>query len=170
MISLLVGIFGTKAGRMIAEIVFALLVLSAIGLHIEHKGAQEELGKLQKSSVTLIAQANARIKKDGDDYTAAQTTNQEKTNEALASNASLQSRLADSVRQYDAYRRAHPAVGSAAGVDGSAIAGECGLEDCAVVVERLAVRGNELAGSLGAVSADLQSCQRDRDALTGLPN
>lgn len=169
MITLIEKLFGSTLGKWIAEALVVLIAVVALVYHFEHKGAAEELGKLQKSSATLITKANAQIAANTKQYQAAQAANQEKTNAALAANTTLQSQLTDSVRQYDAYRRAHSAVASTTGASGAAQPGECGPEDCGSVIARLAVRGNELAGSVGALSADLQSCQRDRDALTGLP-
>lgn len=169
MISLIEAIFGSKVGRLLAEIAFALIVIFGAYHYVEHKGAAAEIGKLQAASAQLVTSVTQHNAADTKQYEAAGVANQEKTNAALAANASLSTRLADSVRDFDAYRRAHPGVASTTGADGAAQPGECGLEDCGAVVERLAVRGNELAGSTGQLSADLQSCQRDRDALTGEP-
>lgn len=169
MILLITKLFGSTAGKWIAEILFALLAVGGVVLYLEHRGATQELTKLQKSSAALVQQTEQRNALDYDKYQAAATANQEKTNAALSANASLSARLADSVRGFDAYRRAHSPVASPTGAGGATSSGECGSEDCGAVVERLAVRGNELAGSDGALSADLQSCQRDRDALTGEP-
>lgn len=169
MISIIEAIFGSKVGRVLAELLLVAIAVTAVVLHFEHKGAADELSKLQKSSAVLVQKAQAQIATDTKQYQAAQATNQEKTNEALSRVTTVQSQLADSVRQYDAYRSQHPDVSRPAGVAGAAQSGECGSEDCGAVIERLAVRGNELAGSVGTLSADLQSCQRDRDALTGEP-
>ncbi len=169
MISIIEALFGSKVGRVLAEILFGLILAAALVLHFEHEGAKQALAKMQASSAELVQTVTRQNAQTTAQYEAAVAANQEKTHEAQASVATLQSRLADSVRQYDAYRSAHPDVAGAAGAGGAAQPGECGPEDCGALVERLAVRGNELAGSVGDLSADLQSCQRDRDALTGQP-
>jgi hypothetical protein len=168
-ISLIEAVFGSKIGRIIAEIVLALIATAALVLHFEHKGAAAELGRLKASSTELIEKVRAANDADTKQYQAAVAASQEKANAAIAARATLQSQLANSVRQFDAYRHSHPAVAGAGGPGSAAGSGECGSQDCGAVAEGLAVRGNELAGSLGAVSADLQSCQRERDALTGEP-
>lgn len=167
MITIIEKLFGSTIGRILAEIAFAGLLLGAFILHYEHKGATSELTKLQVSSAALLHEAQTKIEGDARDYQAAQAANEEKTNEALQTSAQLNQSLADSVRQYDAYRRQHPTVQSPPSPGVAAQPGECGPEDCGAVIDRLAVHGNELAGSVGQLGADLQSCQRDRDALTG---
>lgn len=153
---------------LIEVLVIGLLVVVAV-LYLEHKGASAELGKLKISSAALVQKAQAQNVETAKQYQAASAANQEKVDEAQVHVASVQSQLDGSVRQYDTYRRAHRAVASPASSGVAAQSGECGVEDCGAVVERLAVRGNELAGSVGGLSAELQGCQRDRDALTGEP-
>jgi hypothetical protein len=170
MISIIEGIFGSKVGRIVAEIVLVLALIAAVVLHFEHKGAREELAKLQKSSAALVAKADADIAKETAAHVADVKANQEKTDAALAANTALQSALDQRVRDFDAYRRAHPDVPRSASGPGPASGGECGATSCGDLASQLAKAGDELAGSAGALSATLQSCQRDRDSLTGEPH
>lgn len=169
MITLIETIFGSKVGRFIAELLLVLALVGAAVLHFEHKGATEELGKLKTSSVALVAKANAEIAKETTAHAADVKANQEKTDAALVANTALSAQLDSRVRDFDAYRRLHPDVPRAGGVTAATSAGECGATSCGDLVVRLAERGNELADSQGRLVASLQSCQRDRDSLTGLP-
>lgn len=169
MITALEGIFGITVPKWIIEVVLAALLFLFLVAHFEHKGAEAELGKLQKSSAVLIAKAQTQITHDAEQYSSAQKANQEKTDEATASVTTLQSQLADSVRQYQAYRSSHPSVSHTVSQPVAAPAGASSPDQRDTIIVRLAERGNELAGSVASLSAQLQSCQRDRDALSGLP-
>lgn len=169
MISIIESIFGSKVGRVIAEILVVLLLIFVYTMHLEHVGAKDELAKIQKSSAALIASARADITKETSAHAADIQANTEKTNAALAANTHLRGELDQRVRDFDAYRRAHPDVPRTGGGPLAAGAGECGTQDCGDLAVQLAERGNELAGSLGELTASLQSCERDRDSLTGLP-
>lgn len=169
MIALLETLLGSKVGRWIAEALVIGLLLTAAILHFEHKGATEELGKLQTSSTKLIKQANADIVKETAAHAADVKANQEKADAALTANTALALDRDQRVRDFDAYRRAHPDVPRAGSEPAVAGAGECGATSCGDLASRLAKAGNELADSQGQLIATLQSCQRDRDSLTGLP-
>jgi hypothetical protein len=169
MIALIESVFGIKIPAWIIEIVLiAALSLGAV-LYFEHKGATEELGKLKTSSAALIVKASKDIAVETAAHAADVKANQEKTDAALAQVTATNNLLAERVRDFDAYRRSHPDVPRAGGNTVATQPGECGASSCGDLAVRLAERGNELAGSLGAVVASLQSCQRDRDSLTGLP-
>lgn len=169
MITLIATMWGSKVGKVLIEIVLIIAMLFGIRAYLEHEGAAAELGKLQTSSVALVAKANDDIVKETAAHVAEVKSNQEKTNAALAANTALQSSLDQRVRDFDAYRRSHPDVSHTAGGSVTAVSGECGVESCGDLASRLAKAGDELADSQGALVATLQSCQRDRDALTGLP-
>lgn len=169
MISLIESMCGISVPRWVIELVLAALVLGGAVLYLEHRGAARELAKLQVSSARVIAQAKDQIKADTASYAAAQSINQGKLNAALSANTALQSNLTQRVRDFDAYRRAHPDVESSGGVTVTAPSRECGARSCGELAQELAARGTELAGAAGAASAALQACQRDRDALTGKP-
>lgn len=169
MIAILEAILGSKTGRIVAEILAGAAIVTIFALHFEHKGATTELAKLQVSSTKLIAQAQKDIQAETAKHAADVKANQEKTNAALAANAALQSSLSQRVRDFDAYRRAHPDVPRPAGGFSAAQPGECGASSCGDLAVQLATAGDELAGSSGKLAVALQSCQRDRDSLTGLP-
>ena len=169
MITLIESIFGSTAGRVIAEIVLILALMCAVVLHYEHKGAKEELGKLQKSSSALIAKAQKEIAVETAAHAADVKANQEKLDAALAQVTATNDLLAQRVQDFDAYRRAHPNVPRSGGVTPATGDGSCGAQSCGDLAVQLAERGNDLADSLGQAVAALQSCERDRDSLTGLP-
>jgi hypothetical protein len=169
MITIIESIFGSKLGRFIAEVLAAVALVAIFVLHYEHKGATEELGKLQQSSAALIAKANEDIAKETAAHAADVKANQEKIDEALAANSALGTTLAQRVRDFNAYRAAHPDVPRPSGVSGATGEGSCGATSCGDIAGRLAEAGNELAASVGELTATLQGCQRDRDSLTGLP-
>lgn len=169
MIALLETFFGSKVGRYIAEIVLVLALVGTAVLHYEHKGAAEELGKLKSSSVALVAKAQKDITRETAAHAADVKANQEKTDAALTANIVLQSELTQRVRDFDAYRAKHPDLPRTASGSSPTGSGECGVAGCGDVAVQLAERGNDLADSLGQTVAALQSCQRDRDSLTGLP-
>lgn len=169
MITIIESIFGSTAGRVIAEILAAVLLITALVLHFEHKGATEELGKLKASSTQLIAKANKDIQDEIVAHAADVQANQGKTNAALAANTATQLALTQRVRDFNAYRASHPDISRANGGTAATLPGECGATSCGDIAGQLAKAGDELAGSLGQVTASLQSCQRDRDSLTGLP-
>lgn len=169
MIAIIEGIFGSKVGRFLAELVLVLILITAVILHFKHEGAKEIIAKLQTSSAQLVAKANTDIAREVSQHQADVKANQEKTDAALAANTALQSDLDQRVRDFDAYRRAHPNVPRAASGSVAALGGECGALSCGDLASALAAAGNELADSQGQLTASLQSCQRDRDSLTGLP-
>jgi hypothetical protein len=169
MITLIEAIFGSKVGRTIAEALLVILIVGAAMLYLEHRGAEREVVKLQKSSATLIAKSNADIAKTNADHAAENTANQEKLHAAVTASNTLSDALDNRVRDFDAYRRAHPAMASPVGGSIAASAGECGARSCGDIAAELAVRGDDLARNSGVLSASLQACQRDRDSLTGLP-
>ena len=169
MTSLIAKLFGLTIPTWVIELV-ALLALSATGvLYLEHRGATHELQKLEVSSAKLLTSTKQQIAAEVKAHAADVAANQEKLNEALDSNAALQSQLDQRVRDFDAYRRAHAPVARAPSQPAAAASGECGAQSCGDLAERLAERGNELATSIGELRAGLQACERDRDSLTGLP-
>lgn len=169
MITIIEAILGSKFGRIVAEILAVVLLGSFLVLHFEHKGATEELAKLKVSSTVLIAKARKDIQDETAAHAADVKANQEKTNAALAANTLTQRALTQRVHDFDAYRASHPDVSRPTGGSSTASAGECGATSCGDLASGLAKTGNELADSNGQLSAALQSCQRDRDSLTGLP-
>jgi len=167
--SLIEKLFGVGIPAWVVEVIAVLALVGGGILYFEHRGASGELAKLQASSTKLIAKAQGKIAAEAKRHQSDNAANQEKLNDALVSNNDLTTRLASSLRDFEAYRRAHPDVPRPTSGPVAASSGECGARSCGDLAEELAVRGNELAGSVGELSANLSACQRDRDSLTGLP-
>lgn len=169
MISLIESALGISVPKWVVEaVLIGLLALSAV-LYLEHRGATHELAKLQRSSAALIAKADAQITAETTKHNADVAANQEKLDAALAANSYLQSRLAQRVRDFDAYRRAHPDLPRPSPAPAARTGGDAGAVDFGALAEGLAQRGDELADAVGQLRAALQGCERDRDSLTGLP-
>ena len=169
MITIIESIFGSKLGRVLAEVLAALALIAVLVLHYEHKGASQALAKLETSSAQLVVKAQAEIAKEAASHQADVKANQEKTDAALAQVATTNNALSNSVRDFDAYRRAHPDVSRPRGGLNATPGGNASTVDYGAIAVQLAEVGNELARSAGDLAASLQSCQRDRDSLTGLP-
>lgn len=169
MIMLIETIFGSKIGRTIAEALMIVVLVGMASLYLEHRGALGELAKLQKSSTELLAKAQKDIQTETAKHAADVKANEEKTNAVLAANAALGGALDQRVRDFDAYRASHPDVPRSAGGPDAAGGGECGLISCGELASRALQDANRLARSSADLSAALQSCQRDRDSLTGMP-
>jgi preprotein translocase subunit SecD len=169
MITLIEAIFGSKVGRVIAEIVLALALIGGAMLYLEHRGAEKVMAKLEKSSDEVKQQAAKQIATNNADHAAKVKTNEATTQAALDAAHKLGDALDDSVRQFDAYRRAHPAVARSASGPAAAEPGECGTRSCSDIIVFLGQRGDDLARSVAELTAILQGAQRERDSLTGLP-
>ncbi|HEV2178360.1 MAG TPA: hypothetical protein VGU20_31180 [Stellaceae bacterium] len=169
MIALIEGLFGIKVPAWLIEAVLAFLLIAGAALYLEHRGAREELAKLQESSTKLLDQAKKDIQTQTDRHTADVKANEGKTDAAIAAANALSDALDQRVRDFDAYRASHPDVPRSSGEPGAAGGGECGLVSCGELAGRALQDGNRLARSVVDLSAELQSCQRDRDSLNGLP-
>ena len=169
MITLITSLWGSTLGKWAIEIALAVALIFGVHAYLIHEGKVEELDKLKASSAALITKATADIAKETAAHAADVKANQEKLDAALATATVTNNALADSVRGFDAYRRQHPDVPRPAGGPVAASGGECGDTSCGDLASRLAKVGDELAASQGQLVATLQSCERDRDSLTGLP-
>lgn len=169
MIALIEMVLGSKVGRWVAEFVLAALVIGVGVLYLEHRGASHEFAKLQKSSTALVAKVTRQNADAAARYRASVAQNQEKLHADEARAIALRTQLDDSVRNFAAYRRAHPDVARAPGQPSAAAGGEPGAVDFGAIAVRLGEVGNELAGSVADLRGALQSCERDRDSLTGEP-
>ena len=167
MIAALIARLGLPAW--VLEVILGALLLGGGILYFEHRGAQHELAKLQVSSAKLIAKANEAIATETKQHAADVAANKGKLDEALAVAAGAAADRDQRVREFDAYRKAHSGLPRPAGGPVAASDGECGARSCGDLASELAVRGDELARSVGELSAALQSAQRDRDSVTGEP-
>lgn len=169
MITILEGFLGSKVGRIIAEILLVLVLFFGYRAHVQHEAANQALAKLQTSSSQLVAKKNAEIVAEISAHAADVKANQEKTDATLTAVTLLAADRDSRVRDFNAYRRLHADVPRSSSGPAAALEGECGAQSCGDLASRLAAAGNDLAASAGALSAELESCQRDRDSLTGLP-
>ncbi|MDE2097029.1 MAG: hypothetical protein KGL39_07270 [Patescibacteria group bacterium] len=172
--SFLTGLFGlsgiqAKIVEVVAVVLIAVSTYAAFALHFEHKGALGELAKLQKSSTELLAKAQRDIQTETAKHAADVKANKETTDAAIAAANALSDALDQRVRDFDAYRASHPDVPRSAGGPDAAGGGECGLISCGELASQALQDANRLARSSADLSAALQSCQRDRDSLTGMP-
>lgn len=167
--SIFAKLFDLNIPQWVIEIIAVLGIAGAAVLYLEHRGATDELAKLKSSSAKLLTKAQAAIDKETQAHAAEVAANQEKTDAALKAYDAVSGMLDDRVRDFDAYRASHPDLPRPAGGPAAAPDRSCGTQSCGDLAVQLAERGNDLARSVGELSATLQSCQRDRDALTGLP-
>ena len=167
--SLVTWLTGISVPTWVMELAVGLALLGGGILYFEHRGAREELGKLQVSSAALVAKAEKTIRAETEKHAADNAANLEKLDAANRDNAALGSALDQRVRDFDAYRRAHPDVPRPAGGPAAPVGGECGAQSCSDLAVQLAERGNDLARSVADLTAALQAAERDRDSLTGLP-
>lgn len=155
--------------------VYLSLILALLGgfgaytIHERHLGAAHEITVLKKSSDELQAKAAAHVIQVAKAYSTASTANEEKLNAQLKAASDQHDSDAQRLREYDAYRRSHPAVASAPNAGGVVAAGgssassdEHELESLELVALGLATAGRE-------VSAALTACVADRNSLTGKP-
>jgi hypothetical protein len=165
----ILGLFGLNVPAWAVELVAIVAIGCGVYFGLVHKGKAEELAKLQASSAALVHKITAENLAISKAYAAKQAETQEKLNNATAAQNAAVDVLAERVRDFDAYRRAHPDVARPAGPGGAAPAGECGDRPCGEVAVQLAEGGNGLARAVAGLIPALQACQADRDALTGLP-
>lgn len=151
------------------------VVLAAIGawmayerFHLIDEGEARQLAKMKVSSDKLLATAQANIVKETEAHAADVAANQVKLDEQLKANSVLSDALNKRVRDFDAYRRQHPALAGSPGGPSSASPGECGAISCGDLASQSLQDSDELARSVGELRAVLQSAQRERDSLIGI--
>jgi hypothetical protein len=159
----------------IKDWVYLSLILALIGgfvsytIHERHLGAAHEVAALKKSSNTLQAAAvkhNAEIAKA---YAASSSKIVGDLNAQLKTASDQHDSDAQRLREYDTYRSAHPAVGSAGSAVGVVAAGNessNGLDQRLASLEQVALG---LATADREVSDSLTACIAERNSLTGKP-
>jgi hypothetical protein len=165
----ILGFFGLNVPAWAVEIVAVAALIGGGVLYERHVGAEKVIANLRTSSVELIDRKTRENAETTARYEAQAKDNAEKLNNATAAQAAAVDVLTQRVRDFDAYRRAHPDVARPAGPGGAAPVGECGDRPCGEVAVQLAEGGNGLARAVAGLIPALQACQADRDALTGLP-
>jgi hypothetical protein len=149
-----------------------IAILAGFGWYTIHErdiGKADEVAALQKSSQALQAKAAAHVAQVAKAYSTASSVNLENLNAQLKAASDQHDSDAQRLREYDAYRRAHPAVASAQTGSGAGSSGGSGtIEDDGrfASLEQVAL---QLATAGREVSAALSACMADRNALTGKP-
>lgn len=162
--------FATLQAKAIAALAVLLLGGGLFGwytIHERHKGEAIEITALKKSSAALLKTAN--------DKNAALTADHAKQVAAIIgvidnerkANAARAASDADRLREYDAYRRQHPAVASAASGPANQAAGDGGPVGNDAIFSSLEQVAGQLADSTREGSTALIACMADRDKLTG---
>lgn len=162
--------FATLEAKVIAGV--ALLLILGVGFtaytfYERHKGAATELVKLKSSSDALLKTANAKIAILTADHAKQVAAiigvidNERKANAAQSASDS------DRLREYDAYRRQHPAVASTGGGPKDQGSGDgVAIGDDAILSSLEQVAG-KLADSARTGETALNACMAERDGLTG---
>ena len=151
--------------------VVLIAILLAFGYyeykHIEAIGASHEVAALQASSVKLTEAAQAQVQETATNYAAvvAAITEREDANTQIAH--TQLSNDAVLLRDYDAYRDSHPALGAPAGAGSAAGSGDADAARDDGEFKRLEQVALELAGSVYDAGIALTSCIDERNALTG---
>jgi len=149
-------------------VIVALLV--GFGWYTHHEralGAAHEVAALKISSDKLEKAAAKQVTQTAADYAATLSTVKENLDAQLQTASTQHESDALRLRDYDTYRRQHPALGSAGAGPGAQPAGSTGPgadESRLASLEQMAL---ELADGGRAVSAALTACVKDRDSLTG---
>ena len=142
-----------------------VVVMGLLALHIYHAGEAHEIAALKVQSAKLVAQAAAQVAATQNVYET-QLTKEKSAyeNNLQVANAQLASD-AQRLRDYDAYRRAHPDVGSAGQPPANAGAGSPSGSDS--ILERLEQVAVRLAAATRDTANALSACVAERSTLTG---
>jgi hypothetical protein len=142
---------------------------AAYTIHERNLGAAHEVATLKKSSDELQAKAAAHVAQVAKAYSTASTVNLENLNAQLKAASDQHDSDAQRLREYDAYRRAHPAVASAQTGSGIGVSGGSGTSEDDGRFASLEQVALQLATAGREVNSSLSACMADRDALTGKP-
>lgn len=135
--------------------------------HLIAEGAQHELAALKISSDRLQQAAAKQVTQTAADYAASLSTIKENLDEQQRTNSVLASTDAQRLRDFDAYRRSHPALGGAAGGPGPQATGAGSTITVDEVLSGLEQSAQSLAAATRSASAALTACMADRDSLVG---
>lgn len=155
------------------DIFYGALLLLALAAgayevhHLKAEGAAHEISALQASSAKLQAEAAKQIAENTANYAATVAAVTEKADADYKVSAAQHESDAQRLRDYDAYRRSHPAVGgpaSAAAIADAGKSGATGIDDKFASLEQVALG---VAGSNAHLAIALMACMQERDGLTG---
>ena len=145
-------------------------ILAGFGWYTVHErniGAAHETAALKASSDKLQAAAQKQIAQLTTQHAADTAKILGNLHDEQNRNAMLSDSDARRLRQFDAYRRAHPALGSTAGKPGTVASGTASTPDVGELTQRLEQVAGELANATRAASSTLSACMADRDSITG---
>lgn len=157
----------TKDWIYLSLIIAVLIGFGSYTIHERHVGAAKEVAALTKSSDELNRKADAKIVKLNTEHATQVATIIGVIDNERKANVSAAASDAQRLREYDAYRRAHPPVGRPASGpqdqnDGSGSADK--NADRSFELEQDALN---LADAGRSVLTALGSCMIERDSLTG---
>ena len=160
-------------GLPIKDILYASIILLLLGgfgwytIHERDIGEAKEVAALKASSEKLQAAADAKVAQITAQHTTEVTTIKETYETALTADSAQRSSDAQRLRNYDAYRSAHGAVGSASPGPSTGGPVQSGTGSSDAIFSRLESVAGELADSARNANAALSACIADRAALTG---
>jgi hypothetical protein len=135
--------------------------------HLKAEGAAKEVTALQVSSAKLTAAAQKQVQETATNYASTLVTVKENLDGQVKAAATQHDIDAQRLREYDAYRRQHPAVASAGTGPSGQSAGSTSAgsdEPRLASLEQVALG---LADGGREVSIALTSCVKERESLTG---
>lgn len=144
-----------------------VVAMGILALHVYHAGERHEVAALAAQSAKLVAQAQAQLEAQQADYNKQLGTLQERLNATIQADTAQHTLDAQRLRDFDAYRRAHPDVPSPSGGQGAGGNGAGGAQPGGDVFERLGSVALELADAVRAEARALNACVAERNALTG---
>lgn len=162
--------FPTLQAKLIAGALLLLVLAGAFGTytyHERHVGAEAKVEQLKMSSAKLIQKADEQIAANNSTHAAVVAAIKETADAQHQIDTARNASDADRLREYDAYRRLHPAVGSPASGQGNPSAGGSGVVgdgDRLTSLEQVAL---DLAVAGRSSLSALKSCTVERDSLTG---
>lgn len=151
---------------------YLAVILALIGFgvyernHLIDEGQRHEVTALKESSAKLIAQAQKDIAARDADYAAKVQALEKRYAQEHQNDDAQRASDAERLREYDAYRRAHPTVGSAACGPCSRPSGSVSVDPDGERFDRLASLAVELAAADSAARTALTACMSERDSLT----
>ncbi len=135
--------------------------------HLKAEGAAHEVAVLQASSAKLTADAQKQVVATATAYAKSLTKVKGDLDEQVKTAAVQHDSDAQRLRDYDAYRRQHAALGSAGGGSGSQSAGASSAISVDDVLAGMEQAGLSLASANRLAAAALTACAAERESLTG---
>jgi hypothetical protein len=151
-----------------AALIAALIAFGMYEVHhLKAEGAAHEIAALQKSSVQLQTKAAAEVKATADNYAGSLAKIKGDLDEQITIAVAQHGTDAQRLRDYDAYRRSHPALVSAASGRTTPDAGAGSTISVDDVLTGMEQAGLGLANANRLAGAALTACTNERNSLTG---